>query len=338
MVSSLSPDFCRTVGQCFLWVSNLFINSTSTFLMRDLPGEQMELRFLDLIVTVTRSILTNWTNVFPEIPWKFSKSSFFISVWTFLFFRAEKPTVSVSLDLRSKKIRRDCSTWQTWKNLISDFPERLKIRQRCFFVWVKCWWIWRGSSSPEADPLCTCCSVSNGVIKIALILHSVDESGRACDVQPLYSKKHQVPGNSLWLFLGCLSAPLKGHVTSNWEIKRSFWITGYLSTAGHYFFFSRNMRAQRFCSRWDETRWSVRNFEPCQGLFGVIVLHTTKATMATWAPKVETNIFQRKRWKLKPIAGLKMGTLSDSTISGVFDGLSSLGWHPFAMVIFRDST
>lgn len=72
-----------------------------------------------------------------------------------------------------------------------------------------------------------------------------------------------------------------------------------------FFFFSRNMRAQRFCSRWDETRWSVRNFEPCQGLFGVIVLHTTKATMATWAPKVETNIFQRKRWKLKPIAGLK---------------------------------
>lgn len=50
------------------------------------------------------------------------------------FFRAEKPTVSASLDLRSKKIRRDCWTWQTWKNLISDFPERLKIRQRFFFV------------------------------------------------------------------------------------------------------------------------------------------------------------------------------------------------------------
>lgn len=198
--------------------------------MRDLPGEQMELRFLDLIVTVDTIYFFNKLNQ------RISRNSLeilkvfvlFSPCEHFFFFRAEKPTVSVSLDLRSKKIRRDCSTWQTWKNLISDFPERLKIRQRCFFVWVKCWWIWRGSSSPEADPLCTCCSVSNGVIKIALILHSVDESGWACDVQPLYSKKHQVPGNSLWLFLGCLSAPLKGHVTSNWEIKRSFWITGYL--------------------------------------------------------------------------------------------------------------
>lgn len=289
--------------------------------------------------------LWQWHLYFNKLNQRISRNSleilkvfvFFISVWTFFFF-ALKNLQSVRLWTCARK-RFEEIVGLDKHGRISFLIFRSGWKSvKDFFLWVKCWWIWRGSSSPEADPLCTCCSVSNGVIKIALRLHSVDESGWACDVQALYSKKHQVPGNSLWLFLGCLSAPLKGHVTSNWEIKRSFWITGYLSTAGHYFFFSRNMRAQRFCSRWDETRWSVRNFEPCQGLFGVIVLHTTKATMATWAPKVETNIFQRKRWKLKPIAGLKMGTLSDSTISGVFDGLSSLGWHPFAMVIFRDST
>ena len=61
MVSSLSPDFCRTVGPFFCGFQT-FLNSTSTFLMRDLPGEQMELRFLDLIVTVDTIYFFNKLN------------------------------------------------------------------------------------------------------------------------------------------------------------------------------------------------------------------------------------------------------------------------------------
>lgn len=80
--------------------------------MRDLPGEQMELRFLDLIVTVDTIYFFNKLNQ------RISRNSLeilkvfvlFSPCEHFFFFRAEKPTVSVSLDLRSKKIRRDCST------------------------------------------------------------------------------------------------------------------------------------------------------------------------------------------------------------------------------------
>ena len=200
VVSSLSPDFCRIVGQFFC--------GFQTFLSIQLRPFWCE------ICQVSKWNYVSWIwlwqltrSIFNKLNQRISRNSLeILKVFVFFFLR-----VNISFFSRWKTysqcvfgpaLEKDSKRLfdLTWKNLISDFPERLKIRQS-FFLWVKCWWIWRGSSSPKADPMCTCCSVSNGVIKIALGLHSVDESGWACDVQPLYSKKHQVPGNSLWLVL-----------------------------------------------------------------------------------------------------------------------------------------
>ena len=199
--------------------------------MRDLPGEQMELCFLDLIVTVDTIYFFNQLNQ------RISRNSleilkvfvFFSPCEHFFFFRAEKPTVSVSLDLRSKKIRRDCSTWQTWKNLISDFPERLKIRQRFFCVGemlvnMKGVKLSRGRSYVHLLLGIKWCH--KNCVEIAFCLWERVSLWCSTFIFKETSGTWQFFVFFFWMFK--CSFKLKGHVTSNWEIKRSFWITGYL--------------------------------------------------------------------------------------------------------------